>query len=59
MNNMLFSFEALFSKLAIHQIATSALRKKNFGQENFRNCAICKIHQNFLPPKFFIVGYMN
>ena len=32
---MLFSFETLFRKLAIHQIATSAFKMKTFGQENF------------------------
>ena len=30
-------FEALFSKLAMHWIANSAFRKKNFVQENFCN----------------------
>ena len=59
-DNMLFSFEALFRKLAIHQIATSTFRKETFGQEHFdESLAICQICQDFLPPKFCIVRYVS
>ena len=34
---MLFSFEALFSNLAIHRMAISVFRKENFGQGNLVN----------------------
>ena len=57
---MLFSFEVLFRKLAIHQIATSIFRKENFGQERFdESLAIHQICQDILPPKFCIVRYVS
>ena len=56
---MLFSFEALFSKLAIHEI-TTAFGKKNFGQEHFgESLAIRQIYQDFLPSKFCIVQHFT
>ena len=57
---MLLSFEALFNKLAMHRIAISAFKKENFGQQNVgKFLVICQICQDFLPPKFCIVWYLQ
>ena len=54
-NKKLFSFEALFSQLVIHQILLLFFRKENFRQETFsKSHPIC---QDFLPPKLCIVLY--
>ena len=61
-DNILFSFKALLTyiacKLRIHwtAIPQTAIRKENFGQDNFgKSLEIHQIHQDFLPQNFCII----